>query len=89
MEGGIAKSFAVDCGWPVVADSVAQLCQPLQRAGIKLVEWENPNYVTFKNSNDNILVFIRGQKLNPKRRLSEDKITIRGHTLGFSIVVTR
>lgn len=84
LEGYMTTSFADDCGWLVTADSLEQLCQWLERAGMKAVEWGERNHVAFYNLEDKMLAFTRHRKPDLKGRLCEARITARGYTLEFN-----
>lgn len=47
------------------------------------------NHLTFDNSKNGMLAFTRGRKSDLKPRLAEDRVTVRGYTLGFKTVGTR
>lgn len=60
----------------------------MERVGIRAVEWRDRNHVAFDNSKNEILAFRRRRKPNQKQRLTEARITVRGHMLGFNTEVT-
>lgn len=47
----------------VVTDSVVQLYERLKKAGMKMVEWEERNYIVFDNMMDEAILFMRRRKL--------------------------
>lgn len=57
IEECIATLFADYYGWLVTADSVAQLCERLEREGEKPVEWGKDSQVEFDNVKDETIVF--------------------------------
>lgn len=53
------------------------------------MEWRENNHVEFNNSNDKIIAFTQCKKPVPMRKLSDARITVRGHSLGFNKEATR
>lgn len=41
----------------MVADSVKQLCERLEKAEIRVVEWEESNYMAFNKSKEEMIAF--------------------------------
>lgn len=74
VEGCVAMSFADDCGWLMVMDSVEQLCGWLEREEIRAVEWVERNHVALDNFKDEIIAFTRRQKPDLKRKLADAMI---------------
>lgn len=81
--------FADNCGWLLEADSVKQLCESLERAQIKVVEWVKWNPFAFDNLNDEMNTPILQRKADLRKRLAESQKTVRGHIMKFNIEATQ
>lgn len=67
-----------------MADSLEQLCQGLERGGIRAGQWRKRNHVAFDNSRDEMLTFTRRKKPDLKQRIAEVRITVIGQRLRFN-----
>lgn len=61
----------------------------LERAGIKAVEWEERNYVTFDNTKNEAIAFKWSRKPKLKSKIVEAKITVRRHMMTSNSEDTR
>lgn len=73
VEGCMTTLFANDCGWLAVADSIPQLCERLEKAETKAIEWTERNHVVFNNAKDKAIVFTRRRKPYLMKRIAEAK----------------
>lgn len=84
VEDNMIRSFAEDCEWLVVTDFVEQLCPRLARTGIRAVKRGKRNHLQFDNSKNKMIVFTRQEKTHLRKRLTEDLIIVRCHSLKFN-----
>lgn len=82
-------SFLEDCGWLVIADSVAKLCERLKKAKSKVPEWRGSIYFAFNNANDDMIVFTSRKKPYLKRRIVKARVTVHRHTMIFNMKTMR
>lgn len=47
------------------------------------------NHITFDNTKDEAIAFTRTRKLEMKRTIAEERLTVRGQTVGFNNEATR
>lgn len=63
--------------------------QRLKTAGISRVGWGERNHIAFDNCKEKMPAFTKHWKPDLRQRLTEVRITVSGHTLGFNTEVTR
>lgn len=60
----------------MTADSVAKLCERLERAGEKTIEWGERNQVEFNNAKHKAIKFKRRRKPELKRRIAKTRLSV-------------